>query len=252
MGPMCTLPFFRFRVKPESRHFLGHSPSRELLRARDGHLSGLGSDLDATSQHPCGLGQPRTVIRNHSACLLPARARRAPGRQRQADLTHGKAKCPWKGYVCTPPPVPASTRSLALSVSRFHSSQICPQPTRQHRPPWQSLVASAPLPAAWHWAHVRGVVGGPVHPDCRHSPSAPLLWCGVTAWGESEGKLTFSAKTGLPESSVRCKNSKCRDPNSARMLLLPEVAQPQLPLKRHQRRHPAGSLAEMSSGYSTG
>ena len=57
-----------------------------------------------------------------------------------------------------------------------------------------------------------------------------------------ERRLAFSAKTWLPESWVRCKNSKCRDPNSARMLLLPAMAQPQLllePLKRQkQSGHP--------------
>lgn len=49
--------------------------------------------------------------------------------------------------------------------------------------------------------------------------------------GDSGRALAFSAKTWLPESSVRCKNSKCRDPNSARMLLLPAMAQPQLLLE---------------------
>lgn len=156
--------------------------------------------------------------------------------------------------MCTPPPVPASMRSLAHSQSPdFTAHRSATSQCASTNLPGRVLVASVPLPATWHWAQLvlppgttlRMVFGGPVHPDCRHSPSAPLLWCGGPAWGESEGKLTFSAKTGLPESSVRCKNSKCRDPNSARMLLLPAVAQPQLPLKRHQLRHPAGSLAEM-------
>lgn len=88
--------------------------------------------------------------------------------------------------------------------------------------------------------------------DARTLPPATLLGYGMPVWGENRGELTFSAKTRLPESSVRCKNSKCRDPNSARMLLLPAVAQPQLPLKRHQLRHPAGFFAERSSGYGRG
>lgn len=54
-------------------------------------------------------------------------------------------------------------------------------------------------------------------------------------WEGVGRRLAFSAKTWLPESSVRCKNSKCRDPNSAKMLLLPAVAQPQLPLKRQKQ-----------------
>lgn len=66
---LCTLPSFGFRIGSDSRHFLGCSPSRELPRARYRQLSGLGSDLDATSQHPCSLGQPRAAIRNHSASM---------------------------------------------------------------------------------------------------------------------------------------------------------------------------------------
>lgn len=58
--------------------------------------------------------------------------------------------------------------------------------------------------------------------------------------GRAVGRLAFSAKIGLPESSVRCKNSKWRDPNSARILLLPSMAQPQLllePLKDRSSCH---------------
>lgn len=52
------------------------------------------------------------------------------------------------------------------------------------------------------------------------------------------GVLAFSANTGLPESSVRCRNSKCKVPNSAKMLL-PADAQPQLqlmPLQGEKRK----------------
>lgn len=56
---------------------------------------------------------------------------------------------------------------------------------------------------------------------------------------------------------MRCKNSKCRDPNSARMLLLPAMAQPQLllePLKRQKQSGlplagRAGSSAPWGSTY---
>lgn len=74
-------------------------------------------------------------------------------------------------------------------------------------------------------------------------------------------RLAFSAKTWLPESSVRCRNSKCRDPNSARMLLLPAMAQPQLwlePRLLKRQKHPwsppgsrAGSSASWGSTYYT-
>lgn len=137
---------------------------------------------------------------------------------------------------------------LSVTVSRFHRLTDL----HQHEPPWQSSGCFCSLPATWRWAQLvlplataSGVVArGPANLNCRHLPSIPWLQGGGArclpqrGW---EGKLTFSAKIGLPESSVRCKNSKCRDPNSARMLLLPAVAQPQLPLKRHQLRHPAGS-----------
>lgn len=72
-------------------------------------------------------------------------------------------------------------------------------------------------------------------------PSAPCGEQPKELFGEGAGRrLTFSAKTWLPESSVRCKNSKCRDPNSARMLLLPAMDQPQLllePLRRQKQHH---------------
>ncbi len=45
--------------------------------------------------------------------------------------------------------------------------------------------------------------------------------------------LTFSAKTGLPESSLRCMNSKCSVPYSARILLPPEAHGQFLPIPLH-------------------
>lgn len=52
---------------------------------------------------------------------------------------------------------------------------------------------------------------------------------------------------------MRCKNSKCRDPNSARILLLPAAAQPQFPLERQELplsppAGQAGSSAEPHGG----
>jgi hypothetical protein len=135
----------------------------------------------------------------------------------------------------------------------FTGSQICHQPVHQHKPRWQSSGGFCFPPCHL----VLGTVGSPTS-YCFKSGGWGLqtstadtcpLSLGVCVWG---GELTFSAKTGLPESSVRCRNSKCRDPNSARMLLLPAVAQPQLPLKRHQLCHPAGSLAESGSSCGTG
>ena len=73
---------------------------------------------------------------------------------------------------------------------------------------------------------------------------------------EGAERLAFSAKIWLPESWVRCKNSKCRDPNSARMLLLPAMAQPQLlwePLKRQKQlgSPPAGGAGSSAPWGST-
>lgn len=45
---------------------------------------------------------------------------------------------------------------------------------------------------------------------------------------------------------MRCKNSKCRDPNSARMLLLPATAQPQLLLEPLEDR---GSPGQPPAGW---
>lgn len=67
---------------------------------------------------------------------------------------------------------------------------------------------------------------------------------------EGAERLAFSAKTWLPESWVRCKNSKCRDPNSARMLLLPAMAQPQLLLEPLKRQKQSGSPPAGGAGSS--
>lgn len=64
-------------------------------------------------------------------------------------------------------------------------------------------------------------------------------------------KLTFSAKTESPDNWVKCMNSRCRVPNSARMLLPPE-AQGQflpIPLKRRTDRRGMGQTISI---FSTG
>lgn len=130
-----------------------------------------------------------------------------------------------------------------LQSPDFTAHRICHQPMCQHRPPWQSsggfcsppchlVLGTSVLPSTSNCCEIGG--RAPADPDYRLSPCGPVLGaCGVPPSERVWDKLTFSAKTGFPESSVRCKNSKCREPNSARMLLLPAVAQPQLPLKRH-------------------
>lgn len=63
--------------------------------------------------------------------------------------------------------------------------------------------------------------------------------------------LTFSAKMGSPDNWLKCINSKCRVPNSARMLLPPE-AQGQflpIPLKRRIERR---VMRQTNSFFSTG
>jgi len=80
-------------------------------------------------------------------------------------------------------------------------------------------------------------------PCCRqtkvllYSSPAPMRMKRPTV--ESE-VLAFSANTGLPESSERCRNSKCKVPNSAKMLL-PADAQPQLQLMplQGEKREPS-------------
>lgn len=122
-GPMYTLPAFGFRTGSESRRsswgIAQGSPFWRAAWVGYGQLSGRDSGLDASSQHPRSLGQPRTVKRSQSGSLLPAQARQSAGRKRQADLTHRRANCPWKGNPCTPPPLPASVRSLALQISQL-------------------------------------------------------------------------------------------------------------------------------------
>lgn len=59
------------------------------------------------------------------------------------------------------------------------------------------------------------------------SSACGLMHCrGVTP----ELLLTFSAKTGLPESALRCMNSKCSVPYSARILLPPDAHGQFLPI----------------------
>lgn len=96
----------------------------------------------------------------------------------------------------------------------------------------------------WQWLEAFGL---PTHPPAGpRSISPSRAECPPFALRvekrEQGRRLAFSAKTWLPESWVRCKNSRCRDPNSARMLLPPATAQPQLllePLKdRSSLGHP--------------
>lgn len=143
---------------------------------------------------------------------------------------------------------------LSVTVSRFHRSAPARTSLAEFWlllfPPCHLALGTVGSPASYCFES--GGFG-----TCKSQLQTPALYPLASGGGARclpqrgwEGKLTFSAKTGLPESSVRCKNSKCRDPNSARMLLLPAVAQPQLPLKRHQllaqlctaeKHHPAGS-----------
>lgn len=48
--------------------------------------------------------------------------------------------------------------------------------------------------------------------------------------------LTFSAKIGFPDKWLRCINSKCRVPNSAKILLPPEAQGQFLPIPLKKRR----------------
>lgn len=80
-------------------------------------------------------------------------------------------------------------------------------------------------------------------PGCllQAAPGALLQeLCSSTEASRGGQGLAFSANTGLPESSERCRNSKCRVPNSAKMLL-PADAQLQLQLMplRGEKREPS-------------
>lgn len=48
--------------------------------------------------------------------------------------------------------------------------------------------------------------------------------------------LTFSAKTGFPDKWLKCTNSKCKVPNSAKILLPPEAQGQFLPIPLKKRR----------------
>lgn len=125
------------------------SPSGERPRARYGQSPGC------TSQHPCSLGQPRTVSRKQLCQPAASSSQTAPGRKRRGDLTLRKAKCPWKG-TRTPPPVPARMGSLALShslqISQAHRSATSPCTSTSLA--GRVLVASVSLPATWRWAQL--------------------------------------------------------------------------------------------------
>lgn len=220
----------------------GCGPSGELPRVRIGQRPGC------TSQYPCSLGQPRTVSRNQlcqpAASLLPARARQHLGGKGREISHREKLNVPGKGTRAHQPvPVPALSHSL--QISQAHRSAPARTSLAEFWlllfPPCHLALGTVGSPASYCFGS-----GG--SGTCKSQLQTLALYPLAAGGGARclpqrgwEGKLTFSAKIGLPESSVRCKNSKCRDPNSARMLLLPAVAQPQLPLKRHQLRHPAGS-----------
>lgn len=125
------------------------APSGEHPRDRYGQSSGR------TSQHPCSLGQPRTVSRKPLCQPAASSSQTAPGRKRRGDLTLRKAKCPRKG-TRTPPPVPARMRSLALShslqISQAHRSATSPCTSTSLA--GRVLVASVSLPATWCWAQL--------------------------------------------------------------------------------------------------
>lgn len=50
-------------------------------------------------------------------------------------------------------------------------------------------------------------------------------------------RLTFSAKMGFPDKWLKCMNSKCKVPNSARILLPPEAQGQFRPIPLRKRRH---------------
>lgn len=90
-----------------------------------------------TSQHPCRLGRPRTVSRKQLCQPAASTSQTALGRESGEISPREKLHVPGKG-TRTPPTVPASKNSLALSQSPdFTGSQICHQPVHQHKPPWQ-------------------------------------------------------------------------------------------------------------------
>lgn len=135
----------------------GCSPSGELPRTRSGQWSGSGNGLDALLSIHVGSGGQELCRGSSSASLLPSLARQHLGGQGRELSPRERLSVPGKG-ARTPQPVPASTRSLALSQSPdFTGSQICHQPVHQHKPPWQSSGGFCSLPC--HLA--LGTVGFP-------------------------------------------------------------------------------------------
>lgn len=56
-------------------------------------------------------------------------------------------------------------------------------------------------------------------------------------FAQALSRLTFSAKMGFPDKWLKCMNSKCKVPNSARILLPPEAQGQFRPMPLRKRRH---------------
>lgn len=69
-------------------------------------------------------------------------------------------------------------------------------------------------------------------PDLDETREKKLWGCGHQrrTSRRSQGPFTFCANSGFPESLLRCMNSKCRVPYSARMLLPPDAHGQFLPM----------------------
>lgn len=76
--------------------------------------------------------------------------------------------------------------------------------------------------------------------EIRHIPELPAVTQTLilsVRFAQVLSRLTFSAKMGFPDKWLKCMNSKCKVPNSARILLPPEAQGQFRPMPLRKRRH---------------
>lgn len=77
--------------------------------------------------------------------------------------------------------------------------------------------------------------------EIRYIPELPVVtqtsFFFPARFAQVLSRLTFSAKMGFPDKWLKCMNSKCKVPNSARILLPPEAQGQFRPMPLRKKRH---------------
>lgn len=182
-----------------------------------------------------GVGRQPSMNQSH----IPGKGTRAPGRVQPGAAGARVLVRLSTGFTHVLTTKRAGTRSSSLGSGSAHNAGH----SLSHLP---SLLLCGEVSLPWGPAFYGKPWLCPPSADLEQERFGDTLrgdWWGMCQRAQ---RLAFSAKMGLPESSLRCKNSRWRDPNSARMLLLPSMAQPQLrlePLKDRSGGRPLSPLA---------